>query len=121
MIRIVGAVFRSAINRDEIVRNPVDRIERAFMAARELQTGKTDTSSNDDEVDPDSILNPEEIGAMLSETLPGLYRALFMTVAVTGARAGELFALRWSDVEMTKGGEGSRSVFGARILGAAQR
>lgn len=120
VIRIVGAVFRSAINRDEIVRNPVDRIERAFMAARELQTGKTDTSSNDDEVDPDSILNPEEVGAMLSETLPGLYRALFMTVAVTGARAGELFALRWSDVEMTKGGEGSsirirRTVSWARL------
>ena len=41
VIRIVGAVFRSAIDRDEIFRNPVDRIERAFMAARELKTGKT--------------------------------------------------------------------------------
>ena len=53
------------------------------------------------------MLNPDEISAMLSATKPGLYRALFMTAAVTGARAGELFALRWSDVEMTKSGDGS--------------
>ncbi|MGC2304768.1 site-specific integrase, partial [Candidatus Binatus sp.] len=93
---------------------------------RELQTGKTDTSSNDDEVDPDSILNPEEVGAMLNKTSPGLYRALFMTAAVTGARCGELFALRWSDVEMTKSGEGSsirirRTVSWARLKDEAIR
>jgi hypothetical protein len=85
IIRIVGAVFKSAIRRDEIVRNPVDKIERAFIAARELRTGETNSSSNDDEVDPDSILNPEEVGAMLNETGRGLYRAFFTTAAVTGA------------------------------------
>jgi integrase len=107
IIRIVSAVFKSAIRRDQIVRNPVDKLERAFMAAREMPTGETDASSNDDEVDPDSILTPEEVGAMLNETGRGLYRAFFTTAAVTGARAGELFALRWSNVKMTKSGEGS--------------
>ena len=120
IIRIVSAVFRSAINRDQVVRNPVDRIERAFMAARELKPGEKDAGSNDDKVDPDSILSPDEIATMLSATSPGLYRALFMTASVTGARSGELFALRWSDVEMTKGGEGSsirirRTVSWARL------
>jgi hypothetical protein len=33
IIRIVGA-FRAAIRRGEAVANPVDRVERAFMAAR---------------------------------------------------------------------------------------
>ena len=56
IIRIVGAVFRSAINRDETVRNPVDRIERVFMAARELRPGEKESDSNDDTVDPDAIL-----------------------------------------------------------------
>ena len=50
IIRIVGAVFRSAINRDETVRNPVDRIERVFMAARELRPGEKESDSNDDTV-----------------------------------------------------------------------
>jgi integrase len=126
IIRIVGSVFRSAIRRDEIVRNPVDKIERAFVAARELRPGEDEADSNDDAVDPDSILNPEEVAAMLNQTSPGLYRALFMTAAVTGARAGELFALRWSDVEMTKNGEGSsirirRTVSWARVKDEAIR
>ena len=40
---------------------------------------------------------------MLEATTPGLYRVLFTTAALTGARSGELFALRWSDVEMPDG------------------
>ena len=120
VIRIVSAVFRSAINRDQVVRNPVDKIERMFMASRELHPGEKDTDSNADEVDPNAILNPDEISAMLGATKPGLYRTFFMTAAVTGAREGELFALPWSDVEMTKTGEGSsisirRTVSWARL------
>ena len=40
IIRIVGAVFRAAIRRGEVTVNPVDRIERAFMAVRELRAAK---------------------------------------------------------------------------------
>jgi integrase len=98
IIRIIGAVYRSAIRRGEVTTNPVDRIERAFMAAHELH-GDEDAGSTDDTVNPDSILSPEEISIMLQATTPGLYRVLFTTAALTGARSGELFALRWSDVE----------------------
>ena len=31
---------------------------------------------------------------------PGYYRTLFMTAYVTGMRSGELFALKWSDIEL---------------------
>jgi integrase len=127
ILRIISAIFKSAINRGEIVRNPVDRVERAFVAAREIKLGDEDTNSGDDDaVDPDAILNPDEVAVMLNATKPGLYRALFMTAAVTGARAGELFALRWGDVEMTKSGEGSsirvrRTVSWARLKDEAIR
>ncbi|MGH9342664.1 MAG: tyrosine-type recombinase/integrase [Terriglobia bacterium] len=99
IIRIVGAVYRAAIRRGEVTTNPVDRIERVFMAARELH-GDEDAASTDDTVNPDSLLSPEEIHIMLEAATPGLYRVLFTTAALTGARSGELFALRWSDVEM---------------------
>jgi integrase len=103
VIRIAGAVFRAAIRRGECAVNPVDRAERAFVAAREL-TADDNGGSDDDAVNADSILNPDEVRAMLNATSPGLYRALFTTAAITGARSGELFALRWGDVEMPKNG-----------------
>src|SRR5690349_5241020 len=102
IIRIASAVFRSAIRRGECVQNPCDRLERAFKAARELANGET--AGDDDIVNPDEILNPEEIRNMLEHTTPGLYRTLFTTAALTGCRSGELFALRWADVEMPKDG-----------------
>lgn len=121
IIRIVGAIFRAAIRRGDAVANPVDRVERAFMAARELRPGQDEGANNDDSVTPDSVLSPDEIRAMLSATTPGLYRALFTTAALTGARSGELFALRWGDIEMPKNGPVHRyirrTVSWARVKG----
>jgi integrase len=115
----VGAVFRSAIRRGECVTNPVDRIEPVFVAARELRGGGDESASEDDVVSPDSILSPEEIRAMLNATMSGVYRALFTTAALTGARSGELFALRWTDIEMPKDAPAyisiSRTVSWARL------
>ena len=58
---------------------------------------------------------------MLNATSAGLYRALFTTAALTGARSGELFALRWGDVEMPKNGPAfiyiRRTVTWARVSG----
>ena len=120
IIRIIGAVFRSAIRRGEVTINPVDRVERSFMAVRELR-GDEEANSTDDTVSPDAILSPDEIHLMLEQTSPGLYRALFTTAALTGARSGELFALRWTDVEMPDGRQGyiyiRRTVSWARLKG----
>ena len=119
-LRIVAAVFRAAIRRGEALRNPVDRIERAFMAARELKPGE-ETVSNDDTVSPDAVLSPGEIRALLAATTPGLYRTLFTMAALTGARSGELLALRWGDLETPNEGPSyvyiRRTVSWARVQG----
>ena len=97
IIRVLGAVFRAAIRRGEVNTNPVDRMERAFTAVREMNA---DEDGTDRAVTPDTILSPEEIRLMLDATTSGLHRTLFTTAALTGARSGELFALRWADIEM---------------------
>ncbi|MGH7779013.1 MAG: tyrosine-type recombinase/integrase [Candidatus Binataceae bacterium] len=125
IIRIVGAVFRAAIRRGDAIRNPVDCVERAFMAARELRQGENEGASNDDTISPDAILSPDEIRTMLNAATPGLYRTLFTTAALTGARSGELFALRWGDIEIPKNGPAyiyiRRTVSWARINGEVIR
>jgi hypothetical protein len=45
-------------------------------------------------------LDPNEIRKMLKKAEPGYYRTLFLTAYLTGIRSGELFALRWSDIEL---------------------
>jgi len=52
---------------------------------------------------------------------PGFDRTLFLTAFVTGAREGELLALRWTDLELTREGPGKmairRSLSWARLKG----
>ena len=45
-------------------------------------------------------LTAEEIRQVL-ENIPDEYKALFITIALTGQRIGELLALRWTDVDFT--------------------
>jgi integrase len=44
---------------------------------------------------------------MLDTSKPGLYRVLLTMAALSGARSGELLALRWSDVDMPEGRPGA--------------
>ena len=46
------------------------------------------------------VLEPNEIRKVLEKAEPGYYRTLFLTADLTGMRSGELFALRWSDIEL---------------------
>jgi integrase len=62
---------------------------------------------------------------MLEAANPGFDRTLFLTAFVTGAREGELLALRWTDLELTREGPGKmairRSLSGARLKGEEGR
>jgi integrase len=125
ILRIISAVFRLAIKRGQCTRNPLDSVERAPLVARELKAGEITANTGTDAVDVDAVLNPAEIQSLLSAAEPGLQRTLFETAYLTGARQGELLALRWSDLELPKVGAGKmairRSLSWARFKGEETR
>jgi len=71
------------------------------------------------------VLNPQEIQLLLEAANAGLERTLFETAYLTGARQGELLALRWTDLELPKVGAGKmvirRSLSWARLKGEVTR
>jgi integrase len=54
------------------------------------------------QVRPDEVLSADEIARLLDASDPGLYRTLFATVAATGLRPEEAYALRWDDLELVQ-------------------
>ncbi|HUO04477.1 MAG TPA: site-specific integrase [Candidatus Binataceae bacterium] len=122
VLRIAGAVFKFAVRRGYCASNPLDRVECAQKAAVEM-TG--DDVRLDEPITADNVLNPAEIRRLLDAANPGFDRTLFLTAFVTGAREGELLALRWTDLELPKGGTGRmcirRSLSWAHAKGEAGR
>ncbi len=123
ILRIVGSVFRLAMKRGLCSKNPVDSVERATQAATELKAGEIEADA--ETIDPDSVLSPQEIQALLTAANPGFERMLIETAYLTGARQGELLGLRWSDLELPKEGMGKmvirRSLSWARLQGEEVR
>jgi Phage integrase, N-terminal SAM-like domain len=89
IIRIIGAVFRAAIRRGEVARNPVDQVERAFMAAGEIAAGDNRETANDsDAVNPDRRAEPRRD----SRSAPGRHTWLLPHPFADAARSsGVLF------------------------------
>ena len=79
------AVFRRAVDRDEIAANPMDRVSLPKDRGRR-----------------DRVAEPREVAALLS-VLPPRYRVLWAAAVFTGLRRGELQALRWESVELDAG------------------
>ena len=125
VLRIIGAVFRLALKRRQCARNPLDSVERAVPVAREIKPGEDAVNVGHDTVDPDEVLSPAEIQSLLVAARPGFERTLFETAYLTGAREGELLALRWTDLELPKEGPGRmairRSLSWARLKGEEMR
>lgn len=68
-----------------------------FNPAREVEKPKGKSLHSDEE--EMVILRPDEIRKLLSETTSKKDYVLFMTAAMTGMREGELFGLKWDDID----------------------
>jgi integrase len=116
----MSSVFRLSIKHGQLTKNPVDSVDRVSAAAKEMTAAET-AGGIGDTIDPDSVLSPREIQVLLRAAYPGYERTLFETAYLTGAREGELLALRWIDLELPKEGAGKmairRSLSWARVLG----
>jgi integrase len=102
MLTTAAAIFKLAVRRKLATGNPAADAERAFMGATELKDEATKQQRGDgvQPLRPEEVLDPNEIRKVLEKAEPGYYRTLFLTAYLTGMRSGELFALRWSDIEL---------------------
>jgi integrase len=107
------------------MKNPLDSVERAARGAQELKAGDGAIDTGDDSAASDGVLSPVEIQMLLASARFGFERTLFETAYLTGAREGELLALRWTDLELPKEGSGKmmirRSLSWARLKGEELR
>ncbi|HMF62798.1 MAG TPA: site-specific integrase [Edaphobacter sp.] len=83
---VFGATFRHAMRHELYPINPIANVRQARKRASEP-----------------SILEPAEIAAILHE-LEGVepVRTAFLVAAVMGMRRGEIFGLKWSDVDFER-------------------
>jgi integrase len=80
-IVVIKEMFKHAYRWGYIWRNPAEHLERPKLIRPEIE-----------------ILNPEEVDKLLAKA-SNHYRLAFQTCVLTGLRAGELWGLRWSDID----------------------
>ena len=102
LLTTLTAVYNFAMRRGCCVLNPAKDAERAREGAAELSAGTTRRRASEP-VDKAEVLDPSELKRLLESCEPGLYRTLFMTVALTGMRSGEALALQWENVDLEAG------------------
>ena len=97
-----AAIFKLAIRRGYVTLNSAAVAERPFLADSEIKFAADDDASGGSMVSvrQDEVLEPAEVRKLLDESEPGLWRTLFLTAFLTGLRSGELFGLRWSDIQL---------------------
>jgi integrase len=78
---IMSAVFSHAIRYEWLDKNPITLVRQGAKRER-----------------IPSVLNVEEIGALLAE-LQQPYKAMVLLAATTGLRASELLGLKWEDID----------------------
>ncbi|HKN13413.1 MAG TPA: tyrosine-type recombinase/integrase [Candidatus Binatus sp.] len=106
-----AGVFNLAMRRGYAVSNPFELAERLRVGSSELIDGEDRGRDANHEVREGEYLAPPEIRRLLDSARPGFDHTLILTAALTGARIGELLALRWTDVELD-----SRKIYIRRSL-----
>ena len=82
---VLRKAFRDAVIVDEIISsNPVERAKRPRTQAHE----------------PGTVWTVDQLRAFLATARQHRLFAFFHTAAYTGARRGELFNLRWTDIDL---------------------
>src|SRR5262249_35475270 len=95
-------IWNFALARGFCTANPAALVQRVKPDASEILDLDGDAIA-DSVVRPEDVLTPEELRAILGVSAPGRERALLMTVALTGLRAGEFLGLRWPDIDLETG------------------
>lgn len=90
LIVTLNQIMKYAVRHGYIAYNPVTDAERP-------KEGCEVDIANDDE--PIRILTPPEINSLLDAEKDPKYRTLFQLAIASGAREGELFGLKWTDVD----------------------
>lgn len=83
-VTVLKMMFKHAMRWEYLKENPARFVERPRQCRREMD-----------------YLNPDELRMLLDVASPK-YFELFATAALTGARQGELLALRWKDIDLGK-------------------
>ncbi len=98
-----AAIFKLAIRRGYASSNPAAIAERPRREVTEISDQQyTESESGLRSIRPDEVLTPAQIKKLLENAEPGLFRTLFATVASTGLRPEEAYALRWSDLSLSQ-------------------
>jgi integrase len=84
-ITVLKKMLKDAVHWGYINRSPAEHMEGLRQTKFETQ-----------------ILTTEQIQTLL-EAVPDRYRPLYETAILTGMRQGEIFALRWQDVDLDEG------------------
>ena len=82
--------------------NPVKLIEKTKDDSGEQTEAGDKLNSGLHEVTDKEVLTPQEVKQVILAAEPGFYRSILQTAIYTGARIGELLALRWADVDLDR-------------------
>lgn len=104
VLTTAAAIFKLALRRGLVERNPFALVERLRVGAGELGDDDRLASGGSDGTLTDAdVLAPTEVQSLLAATDAGRARTLVLTGYLTGGRPNELLALRWPDFELTPG------------------
>lgn len=91
-LRVLRTVVRDAVAELDLTRDPLARVASL-------------PTEQDDEDERGKHLEPSELRALLeaAEHVTPTWHPLFLTLALTGGRWGEISALRWVDLDLARG------------------
>jgi integrase len=92
--RILSMVLAEAVRSNEIFRNPAREMKAPRFASKEIGEGGSEQIK---------ALNRDQLNLLLNSFSGKPLFAILFFAAGTGARQGEILALRWSDINLNEG------------------